>query len=154
LKKEFEVSEGKNIQVRGKALPMNTKGNSWQDQDKVKLNRALAQVCALQRQYGKSPSELSTLVEGFAWALSPYPIAKVIEAIGKYILMRPDIPTPSDIKNIIDPPKPEWSPDWAFYSSLKKMKDERGGYAVDNDEIEYINACERHSLNRMKRSRE
>ena len=116
------------------------------------LNRTLASVCALQRQYGKSPAELGTLVEGFSWALAEFPVAEVIKAIGVYISYHPDIPTPSDIRKIIEPPKPEFSADWSFYNFLKKALAERGQYALDDDELKYIQKCERHSITLMKDS--
>lgn len=62
----------------------------------------LSQVCALQKQYGKTQAELETLVEGFHWLLSDYHIADIKTAFREYMLEHSDIPAPADIKKIIE----------------------------------------------------
>lgn len=74
--------------------------------------------------------------------------------MAKHIATRPDIPTPSDIRNIIDPPKQEFKPDWDVYKSLKADKLERGEYALSKDEMDYVAACEAYSLDSFRRTRE
>lgn len=61
----------------------------------------LSQVCALQKQYGKTQAELETLVEGFSWVLADYPMPKIIKAFREYVISHSDIPAPSDIIKLI-----------------------------------------------------
>lgn len=122
----------------------------WKSEEKASLSLTLSRVCALQRGYGKTPTEIETLVEGFSWALKAYRVKDVIEAIGKYITLRPDIPTPADIRAIIDPIKPEWSPDWEFYKNLKQLERDGGSYALGTEERAYVSTCEKYSMDRFK----
>jgi hypothetical protein len=62
----------------------------------------ISQVCALQKQYGKTQAELETLVEGFSWALAEYNIADITKAMAQYIKTANDIPAPFDIIKIIE----------------------------------------------------
>lgn len=114
----------------------------WTNQDKAKLALVMGRVCSLQRQYGKTPGDLETLVEGFAWAMGRYSVGDVIRAIGEFILAHPDIPTPADIRAIIDPIPPPFKPNWAVYTSLKKLQETGGAYALGTDEINYLARCE------------
>lgn len=104
----------------------------------------------MQRQYGKTSAELETLVDGFAWALADYSVADVIAAIGQHIRKSPNIPTPSEIVAIIDPPVEPFKPDWAYYNRLRELARDGGPYALSADEIEYIQTCERHSQANMR----
>lgn len=121
----------------------------WTGNEKAALSQILGRVCALQRQYGKSPDDLETLVEGFAWALEGYPLKTVSKAIATYVRSHPDIPTPADIIKILDPPKKEWSPDWEYYRALRDRQ-KSGPYALGKKEIDYVYACEEYSLSRRK----
>lgn len=103
----------------------------------------------MQRQYGKTQGELETLVEGFAWALADYAPEQVIAALGQHIRSSPNIPTPSEIIAIIDPPKEPFKPDWSYYNHLLALTKEQGPYAVTQYEADYLAACERHSLGKM-----
>lgn len=68
---------------------------------KEQLATLMEQVCALQKQYGKTPAELEILVEGFSWVLADYSMAKIMAAIREYITNSSDIPAPADIVKII-----------------------------------------------------
>jgi len=103
----------------------------------------------LQRQYGKTQGELETLVEGFAWALADYTPEEVIHALGQHIRRSPNIPTPSEIIAIIDPPVEPFKPDWAFYNHLRDLVKQGGAYAVTQEEADYMTACEKHSLGKL-----
>lgn len=61
----------------------------------------LAQICALQKAYGKTPEELETLVEGFSFMLDGFEIHEIMRAMRDYILEKSDIPAPADIVAII-----------------------------------------------------
>lgn len=56
----------------------------------------------MQKQYGKSQSELETLVDGFAWVLADYGMDEIALGFAEYIKSNSDIPAPADIKKIID----------------------------------------------------
>lgn len=100
----------------------------------------------MQKQFGKKIEQLETLVEGFCWALQPYSVDEVVRGIGEYIRCKPDMPTPSDIRNIIDPIKKSWEPDWTYYGQLKELVKKEGPYALSHEEAEYCGACEEHTL--------
>lgn len=133
-------------------MPSNI-SKSWTPEQKSDFARMISRVCALQRTYGKTQNDIPTLVEGFAWALAPYPFEKVIWAFGEFIRSNPDLPTPSDIRLLIDPPKPEWKPDWAVYNRLLELKRNGGTYAIGEDEHKYIHACEAWSLGQLEKSK-
>ena len=78
-------------------LPKPTTSSGHSKADKAQLSLCLSQVCILQRQYGKTEAELETLVEGFCWALDAYEMSQILDAIKRYVLERPEIPTPSEI---------------------------------------------------------
>lgn len=114
--------------------------------DKAKLATALATVCELQRQYGKTAGELETLVEGFCWVLGGYPMQKIIDAIGVHIRRSPTIPTPADIEAIINPPRPK--PDWPAYIAL--MKRIADGHFALSDERRFISECESYAKQSLR----
>lgn len=98
------------------------------DNEKQKFAAMLSKVFDLQKQFGKTPSQLNNIVDGFLWALQGYPIDRIIDGFRQYIRRKSDMPTPSDIINIIDPlpPKPEFAR--AYYVHLRKLKDEQGEF--------------------------
>lgn len=102
----------------------------------------LANVCALQGQYGKTVAELETLVEGFCWVLGGYPVDDIIAAIGQHIRQRRDIPKPADIELIINPPPPKLSA--SLYVSLQK-KAREGGWLL-SDERQFCRAYEQQEM--------
>ena len=112
----------------------------------------MAQVCTMQNQFGKSKDELETLVEGLAWVLDGYSLQEIMGGIAEYVRKNTNIPTPSEILAIIDPPKKPFQPDWAFYTRLNKLVQDSGPYAINQDEIDYLAACEKFSVNKMKNS--
>ncbi len=115
--------------------------------DKELLAITLSRVCALQGQYGKTPAELETLVEGFVWVLGHHPIQSIIDAIGQHIRKSRDIPAPADIEAIINPPPPKI--DWPLYIELKKrLRD--GNVYVDRDEKRFIQNCEDIAILRQR----
>ncbi|OWK39533.1 hypothetical protein FRUB_06096 [Fimbriiglobus ruber] len=65
----------------------------------------------------------------------------IIGAIGTFVKRRPEIPTPSDIESILNPPLPR--PDWAAYVSLKKSVQE-GNYLMP-DERRFLRECEEYA---------
>lgn len=109
----------------------------------------LRRVCDLQKQYGKTESQLETMVEGFAWVLTDFTMDRIIWAIGEYIRAKSDIPAPADIHLILNPPKPVWKPDWAYYVALKR-KIAVELYFPYSDEREYLRRCEEFSRNKLR----
>lgn len=110
----------------------------------------LATVCELQRQYSKTAAELETLVEGFCWALSGYPIKTIIDAIGVHIRLSATIPTPADIEAIINPPRPK--PNWPAYIAL--MKRISDGHFALSDERRFISECESYAKQSLREGNE
>lgn len=106
------------------------------------LIMTLSQVCRLQHQYGKTEAELKTIVDGFVTFLGHYPFAVIMQALKKFVLTHRDIPAPSDIEAIINPPEPR--PDMAVFLSLQKQS--RDGAYLTPDERDYMRKCERYAL--------
>lgn len=131
-----------------------TKAVPWTGQDITKLATVLAQTCQMQKTFGKEPGDIKTMVQGFAHFLGDQKIEDVISALEAYVRRNSDIPAPSDLLNIINPPRDEWRPDWEFYKILKQMERDGGAYAISTDEAQYCKACETFSLDRFKRSKE
>jgi hypothetical protein len=127
--------------VKATGSPQNTATPQHSNQDKARLAEALARICALQRQYGKTEAELKVLVEGFCWALSEYHMDSILQAIKQYIKTRPDIPAPADIEAILNPPLPK--PDWAVYVALKKRSQE-GDWLLAS-ERQFLRDCEEYA---------
>ena len=86
---------------RETALPQNI-SKTLNGRSKAQLTKLLEQVCALQKQYGKTPAELEILVEGFSWVLADHSIVKIMAAMREYIQHNSDIPAPADILKIIE----------------------------------------------------
>lgn len=100
----------------------------------------------MQKQYGKTTGQLETVVKGFAWLLDGYDYKLVVNGLKQYLRRHNDIPSPSDIINIIDPPKPVWQPDKSYYIKLQEIvkKSNYSPYALNDDEKEYIEKYEKH----------
>lgn len=122
--------------------------SKWLPEEKLKLSKIIGLTFDLQKQYGKTAEQLSNVVDGFCWALQRYPSEMVIDGIGKYILIKSDMPTPSDIVKIIDPQPDPFKPDWSIYNRYKKLKEE-SKYALNQDEEDYMLACEDFTLRQM-----
>lgn len=143
--------ENRNLGLKKEiALPNTTvlkaKPEPWTNDCKANLAAVLGRVCALQRQYGKGAAELQTLTEGFAWALRGYPVEKVIDAMGQFILQSPNIPTPFEIRQIIDPPPVQRVFDKSTYIRYIKLREEGGPYALTDEEEKYVKDYEAQSL--------
>lgn len=114
--------------------------------DKERLSIALSQVCALQKQYGKTQAELETLVEGFCWALEDYPMDRILSALAQYVRIKSDIPAPADLVAIIDPaPEPLSA---AVYVGLKQRISE--GYYPLSEERAFMRAFEAQEIDKAK----
>lgn len=122
----------------------------WKPEEKKSLAIIIGRVFDLQKQFGKQTTQLETIVEGFLWAMEGYPPADVVRGFAEYIRRHSDMPTPSDIVKIIDPPVEDFRPDWDFYNRLKEMLKVGGAYALNDDEFEYMRNCEASSIKKMK----
>ncbi|UEM08086.1 hypothetical protein JL101_035405 (plasmid) [Skermanella rosea] len=109
----------------------------------------MGHVCALQKQYGKTGAELEVLVEGFCWVLQGYAMDVILDALRQYVAVpgNSDIPAPSDIIAIIDPPEPPLSA--AMYVSIRKKMVE-GRVFVPPWEVEYVREFERRELAKVR----
>ena len=114
---------------------------------------ALSQACALLKQFGKTPAELRTLRDGFLQALSDIPIADLIKALWMHVNTADDIPTPRQLRAIVQPNPPEWKPDWPVYIALKKRV-QRDGYYPFGSEREFLKRCDEYAINRAMQAGE
>lgn len=72
------------------------------DEDKAQLSFLLSQTCAIQKTYGKKIEELETMVKGFAWMLGDeWTIEQIAYGLKKYVRSKPDIPTVSELLEIL-----------------------------------------------------
>lgn len=122
----------------------------WRDEEKASLAIAIGRTFDLQKQYGKTSWQIENIVAGFLWALQPYPHSRVMQALAEYIRRKPDMPTPSDLVVIMEPPPKVWHPDKSYYVSLKEIFKNQGPYGLDEDEAEYIRKYEEHMQMEMK----
>lgn len=83
--------------------PMPKQADPFTAADKVQLAVVLGQVCSMQKAYGKAPSDLESLVEGYCLLLEGFSMAQIIAALKAYMLRHQDIPSPASIAQIIDP---------------------------------------------------
>lgn len=125
----------------------------WTPSEKASLAIVIGRVFDLQKQYGKTTDQLENIVAGFCWALAAYPVELVVEGFKQYITIKSDLPTPADIRQIIDPIPPQWVPDKPYYISLKKIFAEQGPFGLADDEMEYIKKYEEYMLHAQKTSR-
>jgi hypothetical protein len=142
--------------VAQKPLTNTSKGSApapWTPDDKASLATEIGRVFDVQKQFGKTTAQLANVIEGFCWAMKPYPAEHVIWGFSQYILNHSDMPTPSDIVKLIDPKPPAFKPDAPYYISLKKIHKEQGPYGLTLEEIEYVSRYEAHMQTEMKHSR-
>lgn len=126
---------------------------AWPIDSQAKMAEVFGFLFDGQKQFGKNSDQIENMVKFFCWSMRKYPVEKVLEGIGQYVLQKSDIPTPSDIVNIIDPKPPVWKPDKSYYISLKEILKAQGQYGLDNDEIEYIRRYEDNARFEMKTGR-
>lgn len=82
--------------------------------------------------------------------LADYSVQDVLRGMGIYLKTNSNIPTPSEILAIIDPPKEPFKPDWEYYKRLESLRKSGGDYALNDDEIAYMQACEAHSQSKLR----
>lgn len=96
------VTENPNGLAKATDSVIDTKNRQKTLLQKARLTSHLSKICILQRQYGKTESDLEVLVEGFVWALEGYDFEEMLVAIKDFIRADPNIPTPSDVIKIIE----------------------------------------------------
>lgn len=107
---------------------------------------ALAQVCELQKQYGKAAANLEVLVGGFLWLLAGIPMQEILGAMRSYVLKKNDIPTPAELLNIINPPAPVLS-GAAYIGLRKKLADD---VYLTPDDRAFIRAYEKQETDKLR----
>ena len=45
----------------------------WTSNERISVAQALSKVFDVQKQFGKTPAQLKTIIEAFCWALQRYP---------------------------------------------------------------------------------
>lgn len=67
------------------------------------LSLVLGRVCSIQSTYGRQkPESLESMVDGFAWQLDDCSMPDIIGALKFFCRESDQLPTPSDIRKIID----------------------------------------------------
>lgn len=115
--------------------------DSPQAQDE--LTRLLSQTFASQKTYGDKAQMMEFRDGMFQLVLANYSFARIREAFIEHVRRNPDLPTPSDIVNHIDPPKPALS---AVTYAMLRRKIEHEGYYPLSDEKRFMRAFEAQEL--------
>ena len=106
------------------------------------LTRLLYQTFASQKSYGDKAQMMGYRDGMFQLVLGSYSFAAVREAFIRHVSRKADLPSPSDIVNLIDPPKEPLSA--AVYTALKRRIED--GYYPLSEEKAYLRAFEQQEL--------
>lgn len=110
------------------------------------LTRLLYQTFASQKTYGDKAEMMEYRDGMFQMILAEFPFHRIKAALLEHVRRKPDLPTPSDIYNLLDPPKEPLSS--AVYVGLKQRIQE--GYYPLSAEREFLRAFEQQELRRAK----
>lgn len=113
------------------------------------LTRLLYQTYASQRTYGDKAEMMEYRDGMFQMVLADYTFEQIKQAFIQHIKRSPELPTPSDIIKIIDPPPEPLSV--AVYTALKKrIQDE--GYFPYSTEVNFMRAFEKQEMDKVRRA--
>lgn len=149
--------EGQNQDLKKvRGLPKKLEGkevHSLTLEDTENLSSALALLFDGQKQFGKNSEQLENMIKLFCWVMKDYPLEKIMNGLAEYVRKNSDIPTPSDIIKIIDPPREEWKPDKAYYIRLQEIlkASNFSAYAWSDEEKDYVNKYEEYMQLARKR---
>jgi len=79
----------------------------------------------------------------FQLVLAGFPYRRIREAFIEHVRRKPDLPTPSDIVNLLDPPKPVLSA--TAYHALRRKIEQEGYYPL-SDERAFLRAFESQEM--------
>ena len=116
------------------------------DAGKRKLAAMLHKCFDTLKLYGREPESLDAVQSMFAFVLGCYPIALIEKGFCEYIGRNDEMPTPANIRNIIDPPPP--TPDWAAYVGIRQKI--RDGIWVMQEQRDYVAWCENYVTSALK----
>ena len=121
--------------------------------DHAKIAEVLALLFDGQKQFGKNSEQLESMIKLFRWVMKDYPIEKIMFGLAEYVRRNSDIPTPSDIIKIIDPPIEQWKPDKSYYIKLQEILkiSNFSAYALSDEERDYVNKYEEYMQIARKR---
>ena len=92
-------------------------------QGKKRIGEAIVMFFDALKTYGKQPAQLEAVTKLFLFALSEYPVDKIIDAMAFYVRNYTDFPAPADIVQIIERGnKPPF--DRAVYVTISKKHPE------------------------------
>lgn len=135
------------MQQQSSSVPRLTE-ESFSPDDKRQLSVILSQICKMQKAYGKTAFDLETIVSGFLMFMEEYHMADILRGLKEYMKLKNDIPAPSDIIAIIDPP-PEPLSQAMYIRICKKVED---GYTFVSDaEYTYKSRFEQNELGKLAR---
>lgn len=108
---------------------------------KKRIGEAIVLFHDALKTYGKQPDQLESVVKLFHFALSDYPVEKIVEAMAYYVRNYTEFPAPADIVQIIERGnKPPF--DRAVYTTMsKKHPADRS-----SDEWAYMRSYERFMI--------
>lgn len=86
--------------------------------------------------YGKEPEQLDNLGNMFQFMLGGYTYAKIEWAMREYLKRNNQLPAPSDIINIIEPPVEARK--WCATTFIDIKRRTREGQFITNDEKKYV----------------
>jgi len=111
------------------------------------LTELLTQCFDALKVYGKEPEQVVNLIKVFVMVLGDYTFEQVHAAFRTYLKQSNELPAPSDIVKIIEPPPPVYSS--AMYVQIKKNLRE-GNVFVTDEEKAYVRAYEKQELAKVR----
>lgn len=147
------------LESKLQSLSKNQDGQAQQSKSSPKIDSpeeieqftlALSQACIMLKSYGTKPEELRTLRDGFIAFLPEFNLRAITRALHTHVSKSDEIPTPRQLRDIIEPPVVEWKPDWPAYIALKN-RIQKDGYHVYGTEKEFLRKCEAHAIERSNR---
>lgn len=138
------------IKVKGQGLQLceDSKSSMLHNKDdQAQFCEFMAQCYDGLNTYGKTPEQLENLTGLFLTVLGHYPLETVKNAFLQHIKRSPNLPTPADIVNIIDPLPEELSP--SMYVNIMK-ECTIGGKLLWGDKKRYVEEFERREMAKVR----
>lgn len=151
LKENQELQPLQSQEKEQKPVLSLTEQSQKSKQEQISRTQAISEMVKVcfdsQDTFGKTPDQLPNILKAFIFVLKNYSIQQIQKAFTQWLDAKTEFPKPADIKNLIDPPKAEWKPDWAVYISLKQ-KVQREWYYLCGSEREFVRKCEQYAIDR------
>ena len=107
----------------------------WTVEDKKMIATMILPLAEMQKAYGRI-LDVKLVMSGWEMALSGlYTADQICYALKEYVLKKSDFPTPADINNILNPPKPRITE--AEFVRAQKWQ-ENNGYPIFSEALDVI----------------